>query len=93
MSLVVDLARLSAAVNIVLLLALAYVWADSYRQIRSKHTLGALMFSLFLLAENVLALYYYLTAVSLPAAAMQVMMTLSVLETLGLASLAYVTWD
>jgi hypothetical protein len=93
MSLVVDLARLSAAVNIALLLALAYVWADSYRQIRSRHTLGALMFSLFLLAENVLALYYYLTSVSLPAAAMQAMMTLSILETVGLALLVYVTWD
>jgi predicted transporter len=93
MSLIVDVARLSAAINVVLLLTLAYVWADSYLQVRSKHTLGALMFSLFLLAENVLGLYYYLTAISLPAAAMQAMMTLQVLEMLGLALLVYVTWD
>ena len=83
MSLVVDLARLSAGLNVLLLLSIAYVWADSYRQIRSHHTLVTLLFAVFLLAENALALYYYLTSASLPAAAMQAMMTLSVLETVG----------
>ncbi len=93
MSLVVDLARVSAGLNVLLLLSIGYVWADSYRQVRSRHTLVTFLFALFLLAENSLALYYYLTSVSLPAAAMQAMMTLSVLETLGLALLAYVTWE
>ncbi|MEF8840204.1 MAG: hypothetical protein V5A62_01070 [Haloarculaceae archaeon] len=93
MSLVVDLARTSAAVNVLLLLSIAYVWAESYRQIRSRHTLVTLLFAAFLLAENALALYYYLTSVSLPLAAMQAMMTLSMLETVGLALLAYVTWE
>jgi hypothetical protein len=36
--------------NIVLLLALASVWLDTYRQIASKQTLGALVFALLLLA-------------------------------------------
>jgi hypothetical protein len=92
-SLVVDLARVSAGLNVLLLLSIAYVWAGSYRQIRSRHSLVTLLFALFLLAENALALYYYLTSASLPAAAMRAMMTLSVLETLGLALLAYVTWE
>lgn len=93
MSLVVDLARLSAAANVLLLLAVGYVWADSYRQVRSRHTLVTFLFALFLLAENGLALYYYLTSASMPAAAMRAMMTLSMLETGGLALLAYVTWE
>lgn len=93
MSLAVDLARASALANLVLLAALAYVWGSNYLQIRSKQTLGTLVFVVFLFGENALALYYYLTAVSLPAAAMQAMMFLSVLETLGLAFLAYVTYE
>jgi len=72
-SLVVDLARVSAVVNVLLLLSIGYVWADSYRQVRSRHTLVAFLFALFLLAGNLLALYYYPTSVSLPAAAMQAM--------------------
>ena len=35
----------------------------------------------------------YLTSASLPAAAMRAMMTLSLLETVGLALLASVTWE
>jgi hypothetical protein len=93
MSLAVDLARVSAVLNLGLLLALAYVWGSNYLQIRSKQTLGTLVFVAFLFGENALALYYYFTAVSLPAAAMQAMMFLSVLETLGLAFLVYVTYD
>jgi hypothetical protein len=92
-SLVVDLARLSAGLNVLLLLSIGYVWAESYRRIRSRHTLVTFLFALFLLAENALALYYYLTSASLPAAAMRAMMTLSVFETVGLALLAYVTWE
>ena len=69
------------------------MWADSYRQVRSRHTLVTFLFALFLLVENALALHYYLTSASLPAAAMRAMTTLSVLETVGLALLASVTWE
>jgi hypothetical protein len=92
MSLLLDVARVAAAVNIVMLLALASVWATNYRQIRSRQTLGALVFALFLLAENALALYYYVFAgldVSPPA--IRAMMFLQVLESLGIAFLLWVT--
>jgi hypothetical protein len=92
-SLVVDLARVSAGLNVLLLLSIGYVWADSYRQIRSRHTFVTFLFALFLLAENALALYDYLTSAALPTAAIRAMMTLSALETVGLVLLAYVTWE
>jgi hypothetical protein len=95
MSLVLDLARASAAINVVLLLALARVWMVNYRQIRSKHTLGTLLFTVFLLAENALALYYYLfglTGLGLPAPAIQAMMYLQMLETFGYSFLTWVTY-
>lgn len=93
MSLMLDVARAAAGVNLLLLVALGAVWGRNYLQIRSKHTLGTLVFAGFLFAENLLALYYYLTAISLPLAAVRPMMYLQVLEFVGIAFLTYVTLD
>ena len=93
MSLLIDIARVAAGVNVVLLLALLSVWGRNYLEIRSKHTLGSVVFAGFLLAENSLALYYYLFGPAMPSAAIRAMMYLQVLETVGIAFLVYVTWD
>jgi hypothetical protein len=92
MSAILNLAQVAAGVNVLLLLALCYVWGRNYHQIRSQHTLGALVFALFLLAENALALYYYLYGPAMPPPAIRAMMYLQVLETVGIAFLTYVTW-
>lgn len=42
-------------VNISLLLGLFYIYWNSYRKIKSEFTIGLLYFSLFLLAQNILA--------------------------------------
>ena len=101
MSIWFTVARVAAAVNVLLLVALCVVWARNYRQFRSKHTLGLLTFAVFLLAENALAAYVYLAdptlsawfATAVPDVAWLAMMSLRVLETAGIAALAYVTWD
>ena len=67
MSLLFTLAKLAAALNAVLLLALGYVWLQNYRQLRSKQTLGLLLFAALLFAENAFALYYYLADPALSA--------------------------
>lgn len=97
----VDIARVSAGLNVLLLAILVFVWGRNYYAIKSKHTLGMLMFALFLLGENALAVYYYLIdptlsvwfSTAVPEIAWQAMLTLHVLETLGLAFLVWVTWD
>ena len=93
LGLLLDVARVSAGLNVLLLLALGYVWLRAYEQVRSNQTLGMLVFTAFLLAENVLALYYYFSGLSVSLPAMQAMMILSLLETLGLAFLAWVTYS
>jgi len=92
-SLVLDAARVAAAVNVVLLLGLLRVWARTYREVRAPLTLGSMVFAAFLLAENAVALYFYLNAPAMPPLAVQFMMVLQVLETVGIAALAYVTWQ
>lgn len=92
MSLMLDIARGAAGVNIILLAGLIAVWARNYRQMRAPLLLGLMSFGALLLAENVSALYFYLTAPAMPSLAVRSMMIIQVLETVAIAALAYVTW-
>jgi len=92
MSLVLNGARIAAAVNILLLGVLISIWVQTYREIRAPLTLGSIVFASFLLAENAVALYFYFTAPAMPAIAVQVMMILQMLETIGIGVLTYFTW-
>lgn len=97
----VDVARVAVVVNMVLLAVLLVIWGRNYLQIRSKHTLGLLIFSVFLFAENAFALYFYLLdpllsqwfSTAVPNPAWQALIVLHVFEAVGLAVLAWVTWD
>jgi hypothetical protein len=101
MGLWIDVARVATALNVLLLVGLSYVWARNYWRFRSKHTLGLSVFAVLLLAENVLALYFYLVhrilsvwfATAVPPIAWRAMMALHVLELGALVFLAWVTWD
>ncbi|TQQ81327.1 hypothetical protein EGH24_09405 [Halonotius terrestris] len=94
MSLTLDTARVAAGLNVLLLLVLVSVWARTLREIRTKQTLGSLLFALFLLGENLLAFYYYnFSTIPLSAPAVRAMMYLQILETAGIAVLVYVTWE
>jgi hypothetical protein len=101
MSIWVTVAKLAVGVNIVLLLALAYVWGRNYAKFRSKHTLGLLVFSAFLLLENAGVMYYYIIDPDLsiwwnsaaPAIIWKWQMGLHVVESVGLAFLTWATWD
>jgi hypothetical protein len=101
MSIWVDAARVATGLNVVLLAALGYVWGRNFLAVRTKHTFGLLLFSVFLLAENASAFYYYLIDPTLsvwfntqvPVVAWRAMMLFHVFETVGLLILTWVTWD
>lgn len=96
-----DVARVAAGVNVVLLVALSAVWGRNAVRLRSPHALGLSTFAALLLAENAMALYYYLADPTLsawfssavPPVAWRAMVTLHVLETVALAALLRVTLD
>jgi len=93
MSLVLDVARIAAAINILLLGGLIAIWVRTYREIRAPMTLGSIVFATFLLAENAVALYFYFNApAGMPPLAVNVMAVLQILEAVGIAALSYVTW-
>ena len=101
MSVLADIARIATALNMVLLIALASVWARNYLQIRSKHTLGMFVFAALLFAENGFAFYFYQLdpllsvwfSTKVPDPAWQAMLLFHLLETLAIGFLAWVTMD
>lgn len=93
MSLILDTARVAAGINIGLLVVLLVIWGRTYREIRSSLTLGSIVFAALLLAENAVALAFYLNPPPMPGIAVEVMMVLQILETVGIATLTYITWQ
>lgn len=103
MALLVDLIRVLAVLNLLLLVGLTYVWGRNWWDLRSKHALGLTLFALFLLGENGLAIYFFVMHDTLtawinnpelvPTIAQYAMLSLRVLEFAGLVFLSWVTWD
>lgn len=102
-SLMVTLVRVFIVLNLALLTGLAYVWVNNYRQLRSKHALGLVLFAAFLLGENLMAGYFFMvnptlsawiaTPEMVPPVAQGAILALRVLEFGGLAFLTWITWD
>jgi hypothetical protein len=59
MSVWVDLARVAAGLNVLVLLGLSYLWGRNAWRFRSKHASGLAVFAVLLLVENALALYVF----------------------------------
>jgi predicted ferric reductase len=100
MGLWLNAASAATVVNILLLVLLVGIWARNYREFRSKHTLGFVVFGLLLLAENLLSFNYYVldpqVASHLAAAdsiAGRAMMTVQILELGAVVFLTWITWD
>ena len=99
----VSIVQVFAVLNILLLGALLYVWGGNWWSLRSKHTLGLVLFGVFLLGENALAAYLFILDPTLsawirnpdmvPYPAQLALATLRVFEFGGLVFITWVTWD
>lgn len=94
-------AQIAVGLNLLFLGSLIWVWGRNYLELRSKHTLGMLVFATLLFMENGFALYYYLIdpdlsvwfSTQVPDVAWYAMLTFHVLEAAALAFLTWVTLD
>jgi hypothetical protein len=99
----VRIVQVFAVLNIVLLGVLLSVWGRNWWNLRSKHTLGLVLFGAVRRGETARAAYFYLGAPPLsawthddqlvPYRAQLALAALRVLEFGGLAFLTWVTWD
>jgi hypothetical protein len=95
--------QIFAVLNVFLLGTLLTVWGRNWWQIRSKHTLGLVLFGIFLLAENAMAAYFFVVDPTLtawihndqmvPYPAQLALAALRVMEFGGLTFLTWVTLD
>ena len=82
-----------SGLNIAILISLIYVYADNYQKLKSKFSLGLLIFASILLVENVLAFYFNWTMMGLYAEKVaQQGLILRSLESASLIILGYITW-
>lgn len=101
MSIWIDLARIATGVNVLLLAVLIAIWGRNYAQLRSRQTLGMVVFAVLLLVENLFAFYVFsLDPVlslwfsnEVPDPAWQAMSVFHVVETIAIAFLTWVTLD
>ena len=99
----VRIVQVFAVLNILLLAGLLYVWGSNWWQLRSKHTLGLVLFGSLLLLENAAAAYLFIldptlsewitNAQAVPRPAQMTLAGLRLLEFGGLSFLTWVTWD
>lgn len=81
-----------AAVNVLLLAALTVVWVRNYRTFRTPLVAGLLAFSVVLLAENALAIYYFFSMKMLYSGDPSVQSAVATLKGLQLVALGFLTW-
>jgi len=81
-----------AALNALLLAALASVWLRNYRRFRTPLVLGLLAFALVLLVENLVALYFFFDMRMLYAADPSVHGAVAVMRALQFVALAFLTY-
>ena len=87
-------AAVLSGVNIVLLAGLAVVWGRNYRAFKTPLVLGLVVFSVAMLVENAIAVYFFLSMRMLfttDPAVQQVVLGLRALQLLAICFLSYAT--
>ena len=92
MGIMIQAASALAGVNIVFLAVLSGVWLRNYRTFRTPLVLGLVAFSVAMLAENALALYFFFTMQSLYSGDPHVQQAVLVLRGLQLVALGFLTY-
>jgi hypothetical protein len=83
---------LLAGLNCALALALGWIYWRNHREMRSPFTLGLLVFALFLLVHNALAVYHYFTMMSDAGnAGDNLLLIEAVLQTIASSALVWAT--
>jgi uncharacterized membrane-anchored protein len=79
-------------VNVLLLLGLLVVYGSSYKKVRAEFTAGLIFFASLFLAQNLIALYSYITMFMYFAADVHgLVLAITVAQTAGLAVLLWMS--
>ena len=82
------------AISILALLGLVYVYYRNLKQIKSKFTIGLLIFALLFLMQNVISVYYYATMMDYYVDQVQpFVFVFSLLQTIAFVVLLKISWE
>jgi hypothetical protein len=82
------------AANILFLLGLLYIYAQNYRQVKSKLTLGLVLFVLIFLAHSLMNIYFELTMVMYDSlSAKQAALVLEAVKAVSFGLLLWISWE
>jgi hypothetical protein len=88
----ITIASAFSALNALLLLALGTVWLRNYRTFRTNLILGLLAFAAVMLAENLVALWFYFDMGMLYSGSVMAQQTVLVLRGLQFVALLFLTY-
>jgi len=88
----IEIASALAVVNIVLLGLLTGVWVRNYRTFGTSLVAGLVAFGVVMLAENVVALYFFFSMKMLYSGDPTVQRAVLVLRGMQVVALAFLTW-
>jgi len=83
-------AALFSMINVILLIALIGIYANSFRKIRAQFTVGLLFFAAMFLVQNLITLYSYLSMfMYFASGVIGFVLAITVVQTAGLAALLW----
>ena len=82
------------AINVIMLLALLYIYIQNYRQLKTKLTAGLVIFASLFLLQSIMNVYFDATMVMYSSGSAETAATLiEGIKAIGFAILLWVSWD
>jgi len=81
-------------INVILILALLYIYLQNYAKMKSKYTIGLMFFAFILLVQSAMGLYFDTTMVmySTPQAT-SIATLLEAIKAVSFAILLWISWE
>ena len=94
MDTIMNLTTMLTAVSTLSLLGLLYIYIKNLKTIKSKFTIGLLIFAVLFLLQNIVSLYFYFTMIEYFVPQVEVhVFILTLLQTIAFLILLKITWE
>ena len=81
-------------INILLILGLLYIYIQNYLKMKSKYTIGLMIFASFFLIQSLMGLYFDISMVMYSSLqAEQAAIILEAVKSVGFAILLWISWE
>lgn len=94
MAMLMNVTTILAIVSVVVLSMLLHIYIKNLKKIKSKFTIGLLVFALLFLLQNLVSIYYYLTMMKYYTPEVEVhVFILTLLQSIAFLILLKITWE